>query len=1245
MSRIVGAGGGGGGGGCFLGHTLVRVPQGFCRIDELKAGDLVLSFDDQGQLHQATVLKVHVHDGELVVRYRLWGGAVLDATPNHWVLNQFNAFVEIGTLGADDCLVDENGHLRPIVDRAELCTGTVYNLTVEGHHTFIAGGIRVHNAGLGLGIAGAGGGGGGGGGKGGGGGTTYTPTEAGDNLNSTQYANLLDLISEGEIEGLKDGHKSIFVDNTPLQNADGSYNFQNVTVTTRNGTQNQSYIPITADIENEKPVGVQVQNGTPIVRSITSSTVNAARVTITVPALQEFASNGDINGSVFSLQIEVQYNGGGYTTVVSDTVSGRSGDQFQRDYLINLSGAFPVDLRVVRTSADSGSAKIQNAFSWSSYTEITYAKLRYPNSALVALRVDAEQFNSIPSRSYLIRGIKVAIPSNATVDSTTGRLIYSGIWNGSFGAAQWTTDPAWALFDLLTSTRYGFGDHIQASQLDKWAFYAASAYASALVPNGFGGTEPRFSANVNIQTQEDAYKLINDMCSIFRAMPYWSTGALTVSQDSPADPAYLFTYANVAEEGFSYQGGSLKTRPTVAVVSYLNIDKRDIDYEVVEDQEAISKYGVVTREISAFACTSRGQAHRLGEWLLYSEWYENEVVSFTASIDAGVVVRPGQIIEISDPMRAGSRRGGRISSATTTTVTVDDATGLTIGAASEVSVILPDGTVQSRAVTAIAGNVLTVAAPFSTSPNANSIWIYQTTDIQTSTWRVLSVQEQEGAQYAISALAYNDSKYGYIERDLQLEQRDITNLNEIPPAPTNLQALEALYENNGRALSKLVLSWAAAPGVNQYRVRWKPENGNWTSSTQSRLDFEILNTAAGRYEIEVYSLNAGLRQSVQPATLTVQAFGKTAPPAAVSGLSLIPIDGASAILSWDRSAELDVLLGGKVLIRHNVALSGALWEESQEIVAAAAGSQTQKQVPLLEGTYLVKFEDDGGNRSLAATSVIVDLPTPQPRLLVQTYAEETETPPFNGNYTDMFYVASLAEAGGASGIILSTGEDVDDMATDGDWDGLPSIDSVGGVLSSGEYEFGSTYAFPGVFDTNLRRRLVTLPYIPGDFWDDKTDDIDTWDLIDGTGGDRVNAATYVRTTQDDPSGTPTWSAWREFSNAIVRGRGYQFKTLATSTDPSQNIIIEQLGVDMELQQRTEQSATLTSGAGTYTVTFANAFYAAPSVGVTGFNMATGDYFAIASVTRTGFQVTFRNSAGSAVSRQFTYTAIGFGRQI
>jgi hypothetical protein len=1107
--------------------------------------------------------------------------------------------------------------------------------------------------------------GGGGGGKGGGGGGTYTPTEAADSLNSTQYATLVDLISEGEIEGLKDGFKSMFIDNTPLQNPDGSFNFQDLAVYTRNGTQNQSYVPIAADVENEVAVNVTVQQATPVVRSITDTTVNAARVTITVPALQRFTDKGDIEGTDLRLQIAVQYNGGGYNTVIDDRIAGRTGDRFQRDYWVNLSGAFPVNIRMTRITADSNSAQLVNAFGWSSFTEITYAKLRYPNSALVAVRVDAEQFSSIPSRSYLVRGIKVRIPNNATVDAATGRLIYSGIWNGSFGAAQWCSDPAWILWDLLTSTRYGFGDHIQAAQLDKWAFYAASQYASELVPDGFGGTEPRFSCNVNIQTAEEAYKLINDLCSTFRAMPYWSTGALTISQDKPSDPAYLFTLANVSEEGFNYQGGSLKTRPTVAVVSYLDLSLRDIAYEVVEDQTAIAKYGVVTTEVSAFACTSRGQASRIGEWLLYSEQNESEVVTFTASIDAGVLVRPGQVINISDPMRAGARRGGRIRAATTLLITVDNAADLTPSGGT-FSVILPDGTVASRTVSVVAGSVVALTSHLPTAPNANSIWVYETSNIQASTWRVLSVAEQDQTQYQITALAYNASKYDYIERGRPLAQRDITDLNVIPEAPINLQAVEALYESNGRVLSKLVVSWQPVVGVNQYRYRWRLQNGNWTTSTQQRPDFEIFDTTPSRYEIEVYSVNAALKSSVLPAKLTFNVFGKTAPPADVTGVSLVPIDQASAIISWTASTELDVKIGGKVLIRHTPLLVGAIWEDSIEIVPAASGNQTQKQVPLLEGTYLLKFEDDGGRRSPNATLIVADLPTPLPRLLVQTYAEDQETPPFSGNLTDMFYNEEL------DGLVISTGPLVDDLAPSGQesllleespfndlytlgygeaasgsgagWDGLTTIDSPL-PPEYGEYEFGSTLDMGGVFDINLQRRFLTRAILLTGLWDEKVELIDSWSEIDEGNIDSVNARLYVRSTTDNPAGTPTWSTWREFANAIVRGRGFQFKTIATSNDPNVNILIDELGCIVELQQRTEQSGTLTSGAGTYSATFAEAFYQPPSIGVTGYDMGTADYFTIGSVTRTGFQVTFRNSGGTAVSRQFTYTAIGYGREI
>lgn len=829
--------------------------------------------------------------------------------------------------------------------------------------------------------------GGGGGGKGGGGGQR-TPTTTGDNLNSTQYAQVLDLLSEGEIQGLKDGLKSIYLDNTPLQNADGSFNFRNVSVVTRNGTQAQAYIPGFTDIENEVPVGVTVTVSSPVTRTITDTSVNAARLTITVPQLQKIEDNGDINGTEVLVVVQVQYNGGGYAEVLRDIISGRTGDAYQRDYLVALNGTFPVDIRVLRGTPDSSDPRLSNAFSWSSYTQIKWAALGYPNSALVALRVDAEQFNRIPQRSYLVRGIKVRIPSNATVDSTTGRLIYAGVWNGTFGAAQWTSDPAWILYDLLLAKRYGFGDYIDAAQLDKFSFYTASVYASALVPDGFGGQEPRFSCNVNIQTAEDAYKLINDLCSVFRVMPYWSTGALSISQDAPSDPAYLFSLANVTEEGFSYAGSSLRTRPTVAIVSYLDLELRDIAKEVVEDQALIAKYGYNTVELSAFACTSRGQASRLGKWYIYSEAH-GEVINFTTSVDAGVVVRPGQIIEVADPVRAGDRRAGRISTASTTVITVDDASGLYYNSTGVLSIVMPDGTLQSRPVTSFYGSegeyvddgywnadyseldatyAFTVSPPFTEQPNANSIWGYETSDLLTSLWRVLAIQEQDGTNYAITALEHNPSKYAFIEQGLALQIRDTTNLNEIPAAPINLQLTEALYLYQSQVRAKVIASWKPVKNVNQYQVRWRKDKGNWQAETRQGPDIEILDITPGTFEFEIYSVNSAFKPSTTPLSGSINALGKTAPPSDVTGLTYTVDPQVGVTLTWTQISDIDLDF---YEIRR-----GTTWASATVLAKA---STTYFKIGYLDAgtyTYLVKAVDTSGVNSVNAASVAVTTSAP-----------------------------------------------------------------------------------------------------------------------------------------------------------------------------------------------------------------------------------------------------------------------------
>ena len=1050
------------------------------------------------------------------------------------------------------------------------------------------------------------------------------------------------MIGEGEIQGPVNGLQSIYLDGTPIQNPDGSLNFRGVNVEIRNGTQFQSYIPGYDEIASETGVGVVVTNLEPVTRTITEP-VDAARVIVTLPTLQEFTDKGDVLGSSVQLQIYVQYNGGGYYLALEDTITGRTSQQYQRQYLINLSGPFPVDIRVNRVTPDSTSSKVNNAFSWGSFSAITYAKLAYPNTAVIGYRIEADQFNgAIPSRSCRLRGLKVQIPTNATVDNATGRLIYSGVWNGTFGAAQWTSDPAWCLWALLTSRRFGFGDHLDASKLDRWAFYSASQYASALVPNGFGGWEPRFSCNANIQTADDAYRLIGDLCSVMRCMPYWAAGALTISQDRPADPSFSFTLANVGPEGFNYSGSSLKTRPTVAVVRYQDLDLRSENFEVVEDAAGIARYGVVTVEIEAIFCTSQGQARRLGKWLLYSEANEGEVVTFTSSLAAGAVVRPGQIIQVADPLRAGSRRGGAIAAATTTAITLDDAAGLAMANSPTLSVILANATVETRPVVSIAGNVVAVSPAFSSAPQANSIWIWESSNILAALWHVLSVGESDGVRYPIAALAHNPSKYSFVEQGLALTKRDITDLDIVPGPPQNLAGAEVLYEAGGRVAAKLQLSWSMVPGVNTYRVSYRRGSGNWEQRNVGAPSTEILDTQAGTYEILVASVKTGIIFS-RPAQLRFATFGKTAPPVNVTGASLLPIDEASGILSWDRASDLDVRVGGRVLIRHSPRLDTPAWGEAISIVHAADGNQVQMQVPLLEGSYLLKFEDDGGRQSVGAAYVVTDLPEPQKRLLVRRYTEDQESPPFNGNGISMFYSSYFDALVLGSGALISSHPSIA---------ALPSI--TGGdttlsqpVVARGEYEFGSTYSFGGVFDVNIRRRFVTRTLNQIDLIASRPGLVSSWSSIAGADAGDVDAALLVRSSMSDPDLAPQWSDWRELANGIVRGWGFQFKVVARSYDPAQNIIIDELGADLELQQRIEQSGALSAPAGTYAVTFTERFYDAPNIGITGYNMTSGDYWVIdpASITPTGFSITFRNSTGAAVGRQFNYTAIGFGRGI
>ena len=1117
-------------------------------------------------------------------------------------------------------------------------------------------------------IAGAGGGGGGGKGGGGGGGSANV---AEDNLDSYQIARLVDLLCEGEIEGFPSASeytrgtetyniaalKDIFFDNTQVlrQEADpanvqaSDYNFDvttNAAYEFRYGTQDQSALRDLGVLnQSTVQVGVKVVQATPITRTITDTDTTEFRVTVGTPALQVFKTNGDVDGAEIDYDIEVSYAGGAFSSVDGPyKIKGRTNDLFQRKHLFQVTGNFPIAIRVKRVNRDAppsggDNENEQSDFFWYDYTEKVNYKTRYPNSALFGLKINAQQFSQIPRRAYRVRGLKVQIPHNGTVQSD-GRIVYSGTFNGSLSAATWTSDPVWCLYDLLVSKRYGLGNHVEAADLDIYSFYAASQYCNEQVDDLNGGVEPRFSCNVVIQNQQDAYKLISQMCSVFRAMPFWEAGTLAFSQDRPEDYLYVFNQANVTEAGFTYSGSSRKTRYTCVSVKYFDNDIRDYQYELVEDNKGIEKFGYVKTSIDAFACTSQGQARRLGEWLLYTNSEETEIVTFDTDLAAGITVRPGDRIKIGDPVRAGQSVSGRCTSgSTTTSIKLDrsdtDMFGGSAPSSFTINVVLPDGTLGIQAGSSISGSTVTPGAALAAAPTAGAPFSIGWSEINLSTWRVISVTENSEGTYTVTASAYNSNKYAHIERNQILERRDVSNLNDPPEAPTNLQCSEILYESAGSVLQKLIINWQSSTRATSYEVGVSVNNGNFKREITRSVDLEVLNSKVGTYQIEVVGIGSTGKRS-QPASLTFAAVGKTAPPANIASLNISPVDAHTAELYWPQSTDLDVRVGGTVEIRHTPHTdANAVWGRAQDIVPAVNGSSTRKLVPLKEGTYLIRAKDSLGNYSAPTgiPSVVVDLPEPQDLELVQTY---TENPAFSGTFSNMFY--STTE----NGIALTADGQIDDIT---DFDAVSSLDFFGDLASSGEYQFASTLDLGAKYDIELLSVLQIRAFQPSDSWDERTELIDSWNDIDADDLSDTDVQLYVRSTNDDPSGSPTYGTWEPFVNNTKRGRGFQFKAEATSSNVAQNPLIEELGVKVNLQRRTEQERNITSGTGAKAVTFPSAFYSVPSVGITAQDFDSGDYFQLSSISRTGFTVTFKNSSDTIISKVFDYQAVGHGKEI
>ena len=1104
----------------------------------------------------------------------------------------------------------------------------------------------------------------GGGGKGGGG--RSNPTEQDDTLQSTQFASVLDLISEGEIGGLEDGNKSIFLDDTPVQAADGSNNFEGFSVFTRVGTQGQSHLPGPFNAtERENSVGVEVTQSTSVTRRITDTDVDRLRVTITIPSLQVLEDDGDIVGHSVRIKIQIQYNNGGYNDVIDNTISGKSSNRYQRDYLINLTGSFPVDVRVIRVSADETSNKRSNSTIFQSFTEIIDDKFRYPNSALVGLRFDSRQFSSIPKRKYLIRGIKVKIPSNATVDTTThlGRITYSGIWDGTFQAATWTNDPAWCLYDLLISERFGAG--VPEDTLDKYDFFAISQYCNELVDDGDGGQEPRFSLNILINSRDEVYNVIKQMTAIFRGIAYYGAGTLQLLQDKPSDPQYLLGPSNVVDGIFQYEGTSQKARHTVAVVAWQSYDTNgDVEYEYVEDHDAVAKYGIIKKDIKAIGCYSQGQAHRIGKWTLLSEQNLTETIQFSVAIESGIILRPGMVVDIADPVRAGARRSGRIKSATTTQIITDSSNNLTTDLAAtnnpKLSVMLSTGLVEQRTVPV--GGIhlpgdgtaeIDVSSAFSEAPAAGSFFLFQNDEIQSQQFRVISVAETEDGVYGVSAIAYNSSIYDAVDSDNELTTRDITNLSLIPNPVDNISSEEFLYEEASGVFVGASVSWNHdRVNVSEFRVQYRIDNDNWQAVDTSSPSVTLRNLRAGRLYLQIQAKNY-LNKGSQISSANFQLNGKTAAPADVTGFSMIPVNG-QARLSWTQATDLDVRVGGYVRLRHSPDLSGVTWPNSTSISEQISGSATEAYADLKPGTYSAKFVDSGGRESLNAALIEFTKPDLQNVQVVGALGS-TEHPSFGGTKTNLTVDTVNNELE-----LAPTGQDLEGVGDYDLEDGSALLLEDGSSLrqegdaqlhTSGTYRF-NTFTLSDIFSLRLNSTLRARSFFPyGEKIDDEPD-IDLVTNFDGAVPNTCDVKLFIRTTQDAPPGggyqDSNFTSWRRFNNAEFKARAYQVEARFSTGSSQENIAVDQLSVQAEMPIRTITGTVTTNAqSGTdsnVTVTYGsgNKFYVTPAVGIIFNAQSSNEHYEVTNSTATGFELSVYHGTNQRVARDVTWTATGYG---
>lgn len=1087
-----------------------------------------------------------------------------------------------------------------------------------------------------------------------------TNTEVKDNIASDSTAFIVDLLGEGPIEGPAFGASddsidkrlrlSTYIDDTPIRSAGQTTdNLQGVSLELRYGDPDQAALTLDTDIEADNVVGIEVTPTTPLVRQITDTDVDKVRFTVRINGLYSVnTSTGNISGT--SVEWVVGYRSvgdGGPWVEQTVLVTGKTRSPLDKSIEMTLTGSAPWDIQVRRTTNYALSSSNQNQIYWTLYNEIKSHRMMYPDCAIIGMSAKASSFGgSIPRRSYRVRGLRIKVPSN--YDPIEHTYESPAIWDGTFKIA-WTNNPAWIYYDLLTNKRYGLGERIAESTVDKWALYVIGKYCDELVDDGYGGLEPRFTFNGVITSRQEAYRVLQTIASCFRGMSYWGAGTVIPIADMPADPICLVTNSDVVDGVFSYEGSSLKSRHTAVLVAWQNPDDLfKSALEFVDDPDGIASIGYRPAEVQAIGCTSRGLARRIGKWLIETEKSEREVVNFSVGIKlAGL--RPGDVIMVSDKYYAGVRMGGRILDVMTsgsppvlTGIKLDSAFSFSVAQSYSAAYQRIDGTMARVDVVnpadadneTVSTDELSFTEEQDSIPIAGASWAIFASDVQPRPFRVISVRDSGNDQLEVSALEYNAGKYAKVESNLTFDEPPFTKLPTGELAiPSNIVTHEELFLSGGvTPRSRLDISWSSSPDkrATYYEVQLQSPTKPWETVAKTTLHaIEVLDIEAATYSIRLRAIDGGTNRASSWVQIdNVAVLGMLVPPDDVASFSAAVV-GDTITLNWTACSAIN-LDHYEIRWSPNTTPGAVTWNAAGTINDAL--QQTSFSAPLLPGTYLIKAVTMQGVASRNATIIVSNVSSTYNSNAVEQYVEH---PLFAGTKTGVIRVGSAIELDYA-----------DDFYGRGDFYSVLDFYNQGaGFLAEGSYEFATSYLDLG--DVYTSRVAVSYTAVGLSAYEDVFQRLDFFAPTDFFMADPDDWRVFVEiaTTDDDPAGTPTWSDWAPIGVANLTFRACKFRAILVAYRNGVTPHVTELSAIVDMPDRLISGSDLVCPVSGLTVVFDPPFLGYSGMSRNDQDMQTGDYAVVTGAGVNGFSIIYRNSSGAAVQRTFDYVARGYGLKI